>query len=403
MIRAALLAVLAVPVLVLACSATGEDKEFADSSSGAGASGSTGTDGVGGGFSNSTGVGGLGENCGATTYASQVPPSLLILLDRSGSMSGDDNTPNKWSPTVQAVANMMAAAPSDMEVGLLPFPAGNFDSSGLALCALNPSSSGCAALFADGGCQDVDQTPVVAVGPLSQTEAPINQWLNANGPDGGTPTLWALKTAYDIMRAYNAQGERYVLLITDGEPNVHTPEMTIGPFTFPESNIECKTTAEIEAEALAASSGSPVVKTFVIGSPGAEPAAKFLSQVALNGLTPKSPNCSPAAGDCHYQIGQASFQGDLEAALESITGSISDCVFAIPQGNEEVDPDKVNVQLETSAGTTLVYKDTSHTDGWDYTDASHTKIQIYGPACEAYKAEKGAKVTIVLGCETVVK
>ena len=355
MIRATLLALVAVPVLVVACSATGDDKEFADTGSGAGASGSTGTDGVGGGFSNSAGVGGLGENCGATTYASQVPPSVLILLDRSGSMSGDDNTPNKWSPTVQAVANMMTVAPADMEMGLLPFPAGNFDSSGLALCALNPSGSGCAAMFAHGGCKDNDPVPVVAVGPLSQTQGPINQWLNANGPDGGTPTLWALKTAYDIMRAYNAQGERYVLLITDGEPNVHTAEMTIGPFTFPESNVECKTTTDIEAEALAAPSGSPVVKTFVIGPPGAESAAKFLSQVALNGLTPKSPNCSPGAGDCHYQIGQASFQGDLEAALDAITGSISDCVFAIPQGSEAVDPNKVNVQLETSAGNTLVY------------------------------------------------
>lgn len=397
------LLLVAAPLVVLACSAAGEDKEF-DGSGGSGTGTGTGS-GDGGGVltTSASGAGGLGENCGATTYASQVPPSILLVLDRSGSMSGDDTTPDKWGPTVQAVASMTSAAPQDMEMGLLPFPAGDFDSSGLAFCTLSPNDPACAALFADGGCKDVSPTPVVAIGALSQTKSAIDAWLSANGPDGGTPTLWALKTAYDILRNYPAPGERYVLLLTDGEPNQHTPAMTVGPFTIPESNIECKALADIEAEALAAAGGAPAVKTFVIGSPGSEPAAQFLSQVALNGQTPKSAGCSPAAGDCHYQIGSANFQTELEAALEAITGQVSDCVFAIPAGNEDVDPDKVNVQLETASGTTLVYKDTSHQDGWDYTDSTHTKIRIYGPACAAYEAEKGAKVTIVLGCETIVK
>lgn len=397
-----LFSLVALPLFALACSATGDDKEF--EGSGSGGSGSTSSGDGGGVLTTSTsGAGGLGENCGATTYASQVPPSLLLVVDRSGSMAGGDGTPDKWAPTVQALGTMTAAAPTDMEVGLLPFPAGDFDASGLALCTLNPSDPACAALFADGGCKDVSPTPVVALGPLSQTKAPIDAWLASNGPDGGTPTLWALKTAYDILRNYPAPGERYVLLITDGEPNQYSPAMSIGPFTIPESNIECKLLADIEAEALGAASGAPAVKTFVIGSPGSEPAAKFLSQVAVNGQTQKSPACSAAAGDCHYQIGSANFQTELEAALDAITGQVSDCVFAIPTGTEEVDPNKVNVQLETESGTTLVYKDTSHQDGWDYTDATQTKIRIYGPACEAYKAEQGAKVTIVLGCETIVK
>ena len=393
----------AAPLLVAACAATSDNEFDAGSTQGAGPGGATGAGGNILDPDASTGSSFGDANCGASTYANAVPASILVVLDRSGSMAGGDGQPDKWGPAVSAMNAMMAGASPDLNVGLLPFPAGNFDDSGLVGCTLNPSTPQCAAIFADGGCKDVDAAPVVAVGPLTSTQAPISSWLAANGPSGGTPTLYALKTGYTIMRDLPIEGERYVLLMTDGEPNVHTPAQMLGPLTIPESNIECGQLPDIEAEALSASGGSPSVKTFVIGSPGSEPAGQFLSQVALNGLTPKSPNCNPAAKDCHYQIGQTNYQADLQAALDKITGTISDCIFEIPQGTDMVDPDKVNVVVETSGGTIETYKDPSHQDGWDYTDSSHTTVQLYGPACEAYKAEKGSKVSILLGCETVVK
>jgi hypothetical protein len=267
------------------------------------------------------------------------------------------------------------------------------------VCAFSPSDPACAAQFADGGCKDVDPNPVVAVGPLSQTKPAIASWLASNKPSGNTPTLWALKTAYGIMKGLNVEGDRYVLLMTDGEPNTHAPPM----FGLPETNVECKQLSDIEAEALAASGGSPSVRTFVIGSPGSEGAGQFLSQLAINGLTPRSPVCTAAAKDCHYQIGKGNFEADLEAALNEITGAVSDCVFSIPEGTGEVDPDLVNLVIETSKGTLETFKDPAHQDGWDYTDASKKKIQLFGPACEAFKAEKGAKASVILGCKTIVK
>jgi hypothetical protein len=50
-----------------------------------------------------------------------------------------------------------------------------------------------------------------------------------------------------------------------------------------------------------------------------------------------------------------------------------------------------------------VLKDPSHQNGWDYADATHTKIKLYGPACDAYKAAKGNKITIILGCQSKIK
>lgn len=388
-------------VSAVACSAskntTSPTGSGGDGSGGGNTGGSdTGGDELAGG---SSGTGTITESCGASTYASQVPGSVLVVLDKSGSMSGGDGQPDKWGPTVQAIKTMMASAGPDLGMGLLPFPSGNYSEEPPFACVFEGfDSPGCIAYFADGGCEDVVDMPTVAVAPLSQSAPQISAWLDSNSPGGNTPTLMALKRAYAYMAMFDAPGERFVLLITDGVPTQHTPPMP----PIPEANLKCGTLADMEAETLAAATGTPKLRTFVIGSPGSEGAADFLSQIAINGETQKSAGCSAAAGDCHYQIGQANFQQELEAALADISGKVSECVFEIPDG-EDADPDYVNVELESSGMKTPVYKDTAHQDGWDYTDDTHTKVELFGPACEKFKAETGAKVSIILGCKTIVK
>jgi hypothetical protein len=395
------LATLSALFLAAACSASGDVNQTSEGTGGLGPTGS----GSGASFDPSGSGGGHfnGEKCGEETFANAVPGNILLVLDRSGSMAGGDGEPDKWAPTKNAIAYMMNVAEPDLSMGLLPFPAGNFNDTGLIACTLQPSKPGCAALFADGGCEDVFASPVVPIAPLTQTKQPITNWLSSHNPTGNTPTYRALEKAYEILKGLDTEGERYALLLTDGEPTTHAPPMNIGPLHIPESNIECKKLPDIEALALDASSGSPPVKTFVIGSPGSEGAGPFLSRLAINGLTRRSPTCTPAANDCHYQIGTTNFQSDLEEALEAIAGAVTDCYFAIPEGTTEVDPNLVNVIVETSKGKDELERDPSHKDGWDYTDDSHTHIRLYGPACEEYKSEKGAKTTIVLGCKTVVK
>ena len=396
----ALISILAVATCVsaLACSANKQTTSGGGSGGGTAGSGqgagNIGGDNLGG--TNNTGT--ITENCGESSYANQVPGSILVVLDKSGSMSGGDGAPDKWAPTKDALKLMMGAASPELGMGLLPFPEGKFDDSGLVFCVLNPNTPDCMMLFADGGCEDVAMTPVVPMGPLSATKPQIEQWLDANNPGGNTPTLTALKRAYAYMQTVDVPGERFVLLITDGEPTTHTPAM----LGLPESNLACKDLVDIEAETLNAAAGTPKIKTFVIGSPGSEGASDFLSQLAINGETQKAANCSAAAGDCHYQIGKANFAQDLQAALDDIAGKLSECVFEIPNG-ENADPDYVNVVLEDNGMSTQLYKDTAHQDGWDYTDDSHTKVELYGPSCDQFKASKGAKVSILLGCKTIAK
>jgi len=386
--------------LLAACSASNSSK-FSGSSestanSGTGATLSTGSS-LGSGDSST----GAEMQCGKSTFGNEIPGTLLLLLDKSGSMGDPPNGnsgASKWSSTVAAVKAMLKAASPTLQVGLLPFPAGKFNDQAASLCLLNPAAQGCPALLADMGCKDVDAEPVVPVVPLLEKGPAIVSWLDQNDPGGGTPTLYALKNAYAYMKTVKTPGQRFVLLITDGEPNTSQPAF----FPLPAMQLDCGELPMMEKETADAANGSPSVHTFVIGSPGSEGANDFLSQLALNGQTPKSAGCSAAAGDCHYQIGTANFEKELADVLGKIAGSVSDCVFEMPDG-QDVDPNLVNVTVETPSGPIEVLKDSSHADGWDYTDASKSKIQLFGPSCDTYKAAKGTKITIILGCESKLK
>jgi hypothetical protein len=319
-----------------------------------------------------------------------------VLLDRSGSMAKD----GKWTAAVSALKSALAKSDNDLPVGLLFYPEGKFDSSKLAACTFNPAAAGCAEAYADSGCKDIKTTPDVPVDLLSKTRATIDSKLTSTDPNGDTtPTRWALKNSWAYMQTLAAKADRYVVLVTDGEPTTYQAKMTVGTFVIPESALECKDKPTIEAEAAAASAATPSVKTFVIGAPGSETAAPHLSKIAVNGKTRRTPTCDPNKGECHYQIGSGSFEADLAKALEEITGKIATCIFEVPTGTD-VDPNRVNVSVDT----TDTYRDESHADGWDYTDGTKTRIEVFGPLCEQIKKNPTTvTVKILLGCKTRVK
>ena len=388
--------------IAVGCSAIGEDNDD-DNGSGAGAGMPTSSSiatgfGVGGSSSSS---GSFGGGCGESSFGNEVSGALLVVLDKSGSMSESpgDVGPSKWQSTVAGINAMVAAANDQLQMGLLPYPAGNFDDSSLLLCLISAVRArvcrhlgrqwlqrrrhdACGEHRALGAERRRHQQLAVerVTGWQHADPLRVEEWLRHRPR---APHQWATLRAVDHRWSAD-HGDT-----SDGWP-ARRSAPTVAAIT------------DIETEVSTAAAGSPAVNTFVIGSPGSEGAASFLSQLALNGNTPKSPNCSAGAGDCHYQIGSANFEQELAMALQDIAGQVSDCVFELPI-NENTDPNLVNVSIETANGTVDVYKDVSHQDGWDYTDGTQTKIQLFGPACELYKGTPGNQVTIILGCPTVLK
>ena len=384
-------------ILAAGCSA-GNDKAAGDPSlDGGGTDGGLAFDGSSLDVGLGGDIGGDDAACANVSYdGKKIPASMLIVLDRSASM----NDGGKWTGAVAALKAALASADDDLPVGMLYFPLGAFDSSKTLGCIISPTAPGCPALLADNGCKDIKTTPYVDVGPLKDTRAKISSSMDATDPSGdNTPTRWALKNGWAIMTTLAAKADRYVLLVTDGEPTTYSPAVA----GLPEMSLECGTELDMEKETAAAFKATPAIKTFVIGAPGSEKAGSFLSTLAINGGTRRTPTCTAAAGDCHYQIGSGSFEADLTKALGDITGKIATCIFEVPTG-ADVDPNKVNVVLEASGAGSDVLRDETHADGWDYTDGTKTKIELYGPKCDQLKAAPTTtSVKILLGCKTKVR
>ncbi len=360
-------------VACIACSASGDSG--ADATAGGGRTGAAGGGGLAGlGEGGRAGVPSLDSVCAQKTFGGERNAgSLLLLVDISGSMAVDE----KWTHTQAALSTMIQEAPAALEAGIAFFP--------------KPGTKGCTGVM---------EQPGVPVAPLSSTRSKLLSALGLQKPDGGTPTYQALLAAYKAVREHETDGKRYVLLITDGDPDARTNE---APAAF---TPECGWWQDMWAAAKKERLGSPSVGTYVVGSPGVTK-FDFLSRLAVEGGTRRTPTCIEdascgLAGDCcHHQIGALDFEKELREVLVEISGQIAGCTFSLPAG-DEVDPDKLNVIVRSGGKEDTLGRDASHGKGWDYTDGSHSAVELYGEDCERVKQDPVAEVVILLGCPTVI-
>lgn len=395
-----------IALIATACSAGGSSNPGGGAGGHAGVGGdSTGGAGGGAGAAGTAGGGGSGgllvdasldgttdpdAGCLTTTSKSTaLPANLMFQLDLSGSMNclptdnadtssscADSAKPgSRWSILRDALIQALGNIPPDNVVGLMHYP-------------IYPPFPTC-----------VSSTPDVPLAPLAQNQAQIVSKLNSLTPLGGTPTHDAAVQAYLNLMSSGAQGNKYIVLATDGQAN-----FCINCNALCDMNADNQSFINEVADALAKDG----VRTFVIGVPGSEGYRAVLSHLAEAGGTAQ-PGCqsgdivtSPTVGNCHYDMSTnpANFGQAIATALAAISGQTLSCSYDIPpQDAGSFDPNKVNVQFTDGGSTTEILRDTAKQDGWDYsTDGKH--IELYGAACDQVKASKGGQVDIVYGCPT---
>ncbi len=291
-------------------------------------------------------------NCGAQTEPIEVvnlgdPPDLLIVLDRSGSMSSPipaipiDFTP-KWTIMRDALNALATSHQANIRFGLLEFP----------------TDDDCA----------VDGGSAVRV-PIDLGQAPeIAAYFQGRAAGGNTPAQIGLGRALTHYASIpvNDAG-RYVLFATDGEPNCTT------------GDAASETVAAVTALASAG------VKTFVLGFGGGFTDDDVLDDAALAGQVPR------AGGPPHYYA--ANSAAALAAVLDTISGGIivPSCSYAL--ATPPPDPDAVTVTL----GGVVVPRSTAHTNGWDYHPDAMT-ITFFGSYCDQIQAGAVTEVSFVYGC-----
>ena len=328
----------------------------------------------------------IGEDaaCATTTGdAARRPMNLLLVLDRSGSMS--DN--GKWVAAVAAIRSLVMRLDDTTRVGITFFPS-----------AAGPDN---AASYA---------TPPVPVGPLRMTRGAILARLASTSPSGNTPMTCALQGSVAYYRDFPLDGSRNLVLITDGIPTEEctTTAATCGAIPNPFDLAAfarwamCRDAAGQNGVRVAVALGQremTPVRTFVAGTP--EASDTFLSDVAVTGGSARSATCR-ASQSCHYSLRGSSFESDLTMAFNEIQGRALSCEFDINVDPSTIDPTRVNVNYQGTGDATsrLVPRDVDHRDGWDYS-AGMRSVVLYGATCDRVRTDPMARVRILFGCPTL--
>ena len=300
---------------------------------------------------------GVGNECTKFSVASQrAIPDMLVVLDRSSSMapSGNDSQTDRWSGSVEAVIDVSQRFDDRLSLGLMTFPAvGSGRSQQCAAGSVN-----------------------VPIGPRSGDE--IAEVLGEMRPSGFTPTAATLEAVRDVIGSATVVDAvvppKYVLLVTDGDPNCSSSWSSGGGFGQPDPEARQQTITAIR------SLTDLGVRTYVVGYQTAGSGfEQQLDMMAAAGGTGERTHRSVESGD------------DLVSAFDEIASRAVSCSYKLEQPVSDA-----SYVLVQAKGKTRAVGNTS--DGWTLGPDMQT-ITLTGAACDAVQA--GADFTVEVVCAPV--
>jgi hypothetical protein len=425
-------------LLVAACSASPGPGGLDPASGGASATGGTlpvsgsggsvpraGTTGIGGsagslvvaGNTSSGGTGGEAKVCDAVMAVSRpLLPTVSILVDNSSSMFETDPPawPLLYGALMDPTSGVLHALESQVRFGFAAFKG--------STSASTEASATCASWTEVAPALDNRAAIDAAYEPIEATWSPGTKWE--------TPTAHAINKAVADLAAFNADppGPKYILLVTDGNPNTCA---TLDP--------QCGQDFAIKAVQDAAAQG---IGLFILGlgdivaqpNNGCPTSARcgllHLQDMANAGVAAAvqaPPTCDdPLSPDCQYKYAgcnpdqlltatytpdapdvglpfavdtrNANAQAELTTTLTGLLNSVVSCTFDM---NQYVTGDPTNSSV-TLNGSPLTFGDTA--GGW-LLEPNKYQVTLQGTACEAFKAASaeqggsGAVVSITFFCD----
>ncbi len=296
---------------------------------------------------------------------------LLLVIDRSGSMStpldrDDGGVTSRWDAMRRAIAATIPPIEDSVAIGAIFYPRTPLSGTPISLQACTTRT-------------------ILDVPAERRTSNPILYALNNSVPNGATPTYDALGVAGTALGAVSDRSvARYIVLATDGGPNCNIG-LPVESCTCLDGSPPCGAFQDearfvclddVRTVQRVADLTSAGIATFVIGIRDAsEPRlADVLNRMAVAGGRPNL-----QGGDSFYDVRR---QQDLIDALQGIVRTVAQCAYVTPSRPD--DPDAITVSV---AGQP-VSRDTTHQNGWDWTDAGYGEVTLFGPACSAVLASE---------------
>lgn len=281
-----------------------------------------------------------------TTKITPIPPDILFVLDKSGSMSyekwdHDDNPGTvdvtRWYSLYGVMKSVVTTFNKTVNFGVKLFPkldATPYKETGA--CDVAPGV-------------EVEIAPMNAAGVLAGVPAADFEVL------GGTPIESGLKEAYTYLNALDPGKQRFALLIADGEISKTCP-------------------GEVIFEAIGSVVGAQEagIPTYVVGIDVDPSISDQLAALAEAGGKP-----NPNGPEPFYQVTN---QIELQAAIQQIIDDTLSCVIDV--NPEPSEPELFEVWIGNDQIPAAV--DCAKDDGWVWTKP-HIQIELCNAACTKLK------------------
>jgi hypothetical protein len=312
-----------------------------------------------------------------------LPPDIMIIMDRSmsmtddvsgqacagGSLSGDGNCgdASKWNQTIVAVKAVVQDTQAAVNWGM--FWLGNE----AAQCGAGTS-------------------PIVPI-TSGDSYTPIRAALDSNQFTGaiGTPTATVVNNSVKYMKTLTDANPKYLLVATDGEPNCASGT-SVGGFGGGSTSYNADITGSTNAVASALKAG---IQTFVVGiaTTSSTTSTASTASTALDSMADAGGNPQVGAATKYYEVTDTE---SLKSTLNQIIGLATSCTVSLdntPQGQWTI-----AISAQDDSGETVEVPN-DPTDGWSYTDEStKASIQLSGTACDNLKNGKYSNLQFVYTC-----
>ncbi len=297
----------------------------------------------------------------------RATPSVMFVLDRSGSMNSTFGQNTRWVALTNALAATLPAVSLEMEIGALLYPG----LSAARSCAIDTATT---------------------IAPAFGNAPAVIAQMVVTRPAGQTPTADAVMQAATLLSGRRAAASaRALVLATDGAPNCNAalnPRTCVcannaGGFGCRSSENCLDDTRTVANIGLLRQSGLP---TYVIGIQSQNDAA-FIA--TLNAMAVAGGRARGGGSQSYYA---ANSESEIAAALTIIRDQVGRCVYlttSVPDSRGSIAV-SVNGEIVASAD--------GGTDGWQWGNQANGEIVLSGKPCETTAAQAAPAVEALVVC-----